>query len=81
MSNLVSHEEFVAHKTEPIMLSNVSLEVHDEDYKVRPKRLMKSGNYRHTSLDEAQDIRLLKLLAATDMVEIGGKFYKLSEEI
>ena len=79
MSNLITQEEFKAHKEEPVFLSNVPLEVFDEDYKVHPKRLMKSGNPKHTSMDEAQDIRLLKLLEATDVVEIGGKFYKLSE--
>jgi hypothetical protein len=79
MSNLITQEEFKAHKAEPMFLSNVPLEVFDEDCKVHPKPLKRSGNHRHTSMDEAQDICLLKLLEATDVVEIGGKFYKLSE--
>jgi len=80
MSSLITFEEFKAHKEEPVFLSNVPLEVHDEDYKVHAKRLKKSGNPKQTSLDEARDLRLLKNLEATDVVEIGGVYYKLNEE-
>ena len=80
MSSLVTYEEFKAHKAEPVFLSNVPLEVIDEDYKVHPKRLMKKDNPKPTSLNEARDLRLLKNLEATDVVEIGGTYYKLEEK-
>jgi len=79
MSSLVTYEEFKAHKEEPVFLSNVKLEVHDNDYKVHAKRLMKTGNPKKLSLDEARDLRLLKNLEATNVVEIGGVYYKLEE--
>ena len=79
MSSLVTYEEFKAHKEEPVFLSNVKLEVQDNDYKVHAKRLMKTGNPKKLSLDEARDLRLLKNLEATNVVEIGGVYYKLEE--
>ena len=80
MSSLITFEEFKAHKEEPVFLSNVKLDVHDNDYKVHAKRLMKKDNPKQISLDEARDLRLLKNLEATDVVEIGGVYYKLNEE-
>ena len=53
--------------------------MHDNDYKVHAKRLMKKDNPKQISLDEARDLRLLKNLEATDVVEIGGVYYKLEE--
>ena len=40
---------------------------------------MKTGNPKQLSLDEARDLRLLKNLEATNVVEIGGVYYKLEE--
>jgi hypothetical protein len=80
MSSLVTYEEFKAHKEEPVFISTVPYDV-DDDFKVHPKRLMKKDNPKPTSLDEARDLRLLKNLEATDVVEIGGVYYKLNEEV
>jgi hypothetical protein len=78
MSSLITHEEFKAHKAEPVFLSTVPYDV-DNDFKIHAKPLKKSGNVKSMSMDEARDIRLLKNLEATDVVEIGGKFYKLEK--
>jgi hypothetical protein len=76
MSSLITHEEFKAHKKKPVFLSCVPY-AGDDDFKVHAKPLKKSNNPKSISLDEAHDLRLLKNLEATDVVEIGGVYYKL----